>query len=198
MIQRKIQCPEWALCVGGASCVWDDLAAWEVIYGREWGGIVIAANDIGCYLPYTIDAWVSMHPIKFEKWKALRLANGFPVDGITTWCRTLRMGSQGLADNEMTPWGGGSSGMFTVQVARELGCTRAVLCGIPMTMTPHFAETQELFHKDWLAASGHWRAWIQCKDKMAGWVKSMSGRTQELLGAPTIEWLQEPIDAITT
>lgn len=179
----------WALVLGGASCVWDDLRVWEAMYGRPWDGVVIAANDIGAHWPHELHHWVSLHPDKFDRWRALRTKHGYALEGIVTWAKKMRMASQHLADNEIHPWAGGSSGMFAVQVAREVGCTKAILCGIPMTSTPHFAETKEQFHTQWLAATGHWKAWTSSKEQMLGWAKSMSGRTQELLGAPTLDWL---------
>lgn len=181
--------PEWALCVGGASCVWDDVRAWEAQYGGQWDGLIIAANDIGSHWPRILDHWVSLHPNKFERWKALRAEQGMPACAPVTWGRERRMSEPRVTDRVLKPWPGGSSGMFAVQVARELGCSRIILCGIPMTPTPHFGQSQEVFGPQWIQAAGHWKAWPRQKHLMDGWVRSMSGRTRELLGAPTMEWL---------
>lgn len=184
---RSVAHPEWALVLGGGECVWEDVLAWEAIYGRMWDGIVIAANDIGCHWPRELDHWVSLHPNKFPKWKDLRAQQDLPMDGILTW-GTSRHAR--VTDRQVNPWGGGSSGMMATQVAWVSGCTRAILCGIPMTPTAHFSESREGYgSKEWRAAAGHWRAWGTTKHRMEGWVKSMSGRTRELLGDPTVEWL---------
>ena len=53
--------PEWAIVLGGADCVWDDVLAWEAIYGRRWDGLVAAANDIGCHWPRPLDHWATLH-----------------------------------------------------------------------------------------------------------------------------------------
>lgn len=182
--------PEWALCLGGASCVWEDVLAWETMYGQQWDGLVIAANDIGSHWPRELHHWVSLHPDKFQKWEALRRAQQMPACSYVTWGRDYRMKEAPQSDRVITPWPpGGSSGLLAIQVASLLGCTRAVLCGIPMTMTPHFQETKEMFGATWAASAGYWRAWNRNHHLMQGWVRSMSGRTQELLGAPTKEWL---------
>lgn len=184
---RRLSClhPEWALCLGGAYCVWEDILAFEKIYGKPWDGLVIAANDIGCHWPRDLDHWVSLHAYKFEKWIALRKEQGFE-DGYVTWgCKP----DDQFPDYRLSAWGGGSSGMFAAQVALELGCTRVVLMGIPMTQTPHFAETKESFHVVWVAANAHWRAWGQCRERFGDNVRSMSGKTRELFGEPTTEWL---------
>ncbi len=186
----KVEHPEWALCIGGASCIWDDVLAWETAYGRPWDGLVIAANDVGAHWPRDLHHWVTLHPNKLEKWEALRRQHQMPDSGWQTWCQQSRWtkGKQ-WTTHAIVPWAGGSSGMLAVQVARALGCTRAVLCGIPMTQTPHFGETTERFHSHWVGANGHWRAWSRHRTNVLGWARSMSGRTQELLGTPTVEWL---------
>ncbi len=179
--------PHYAIILGGGSNVWDEVLAWEVIYGRQWDGLVIAANDVGSHWPRYLDHWVTLHPNRLESWAGLRTAHGFPT-GWETWGRRSRM-----ADHQIQPWAGGASGMLAIQVAAVLGVRRAVLCGIPMDASPHFPES--VIHKKtdkWLAVAGHWRAWERHLDKMLGWVRSMSGRTMDVLGGgPTLEWLAE-------
>lgn len=181
--------PEWALILGGAEEVWEEVLAWEQLYGRPWDGLVIAANDVGSHWPRSLDHWVTLHPDKFKAWKALRAQYAF-IDGSETY-ETWGRRARGF-DHNVRPWAGGASGMLAVQVAQILGCTRAVLCGIPMTPTSHFVEsTVQVPEKPWSAVAGHWRAWERELPRMQGWVRSMSGRTEERLGAPTLAWLLE-------
>ena len=184
---RAVAHPEWALCLGGADCVWDDVLAWEAEYGREWDGLVIAANDVGCHWPRAIDHWVSLHSNKFGRWEALRKRHQLP-GGYARW--GMERHAQ-LVDQHVKVWAAGSSGLLAVQVAWTLGCTRAVLCGIPMTASAHFGESGEGFHKKWFAANAHWSAWSRVEGKLAGWVRSMSGRTRERYGCPSLDWLRE-------
>lgn len=179
--------PEWAICLGGASCVWDDLLAFEALYGQQWDGLVIAVNDIGCHWPRDLDHWVTLHSDKFGAWLPQRAAYGFSTDYVT-WCRWYRPDID--VDYRIKPWGGGSSGMLGAQVGIALGCSHVVLLGIPMTQTPHFAETLERFHSIWIAATAHWRAWTDNRGQFGDHVRSMSGKTRDLFGAPTLEWLQ--------
>lgn len=185
--------PQWALVLGGAACVWADVAAWETLYGAPWDGLVIAANDIGAHWPRELHHWVSLHPNKFKKWEALRnpIVQRLPFGSHywVTWGKEQNLAGGPITDKVLVPWPGGSSGMFAVQVAKEVGCTRVVLCGAPMTTTPHFKQTQESFAPQWKQANAHWRVWPRQAHRMLGWVRSMSGRTQESLGAPTLEWL---------
>lgn len=179
---------KWALILGGASCVWDDVKQFELLYGHEWDGLVIAANDIGSWWPRGLDHWVSLHPNKFHRWKQDRQANSLP-SAAKTWGRPGQYNEPVTWDESIVPWPGGSSGLFAVQVAQYVGVERAILCGIPMTMTGHFAETKERFHPTWYAATAYWTAWSRHKQHLATWVRSMSGKTMEMLGAPTLDWL---------
>lgn len=179
--------PEYALCLGGADCVWDDVLAWEEMYGKPWDGLVIAANDVGAHWPRDLHHWVTLHPNRLMKWQVLRRRNGFS-DGYQSWGGKRRGEFRNVTILE--PWSTGSSGMLAVQVAQHVGCQRAILCGIPMTSTGHFGESAEGFGPTWYAAAGHWRAWPDMKFRMEPWVRSMSGRTRELLGAPTLDWLR--------
>ncbi len=177
-----------ALILGGGSCVWDDVAAVELMIGHPWDGIVIAANDVGCHWPRPLDHWCSLHSNKMDGWIKQRSANGFPPCG-TTWSRG---GAAHRAMRQITPWAGGSSGMMAVAIAAELGVTHAILCGIPMTVTPHFQEsTVHQATSPWTQAKAHWVPWPKFAPRM-GFVRSMSGRTRELLGAPDRDWLAQP------
>lgn len=181
-----------ALILGGASCVWDDVRALEEIYGRPWDGIVVAANDVGAVWPRDLHHWVSLHPVKFERWMNVRSEQGLDCAEIVLWSQSFRARhhANGLADRTLAPWPGGGSGMAALQVAVEpLGCRRAVLCGIPITMTPHLDEAIEKFAPVWHSASGHWRAWERERERLVGVARSMSGRTRELLSAPKARWL---------
>ncbi|KKL49468.1 hypothetical protein LCGC14_2315230, partial [marine sediment metagenome] len=149
--------------------------------------VVIVVNDVGSHWPRYLDHWCTLHPNKLDGWKKLREHQGLP-GGYKTWGRRNHM-----TDRKIVPWAGGASGMLAVQVAQEVGCVRAIMCGIPMTPTPHFTESTEHGAQKWTSVAGHWRAWSTHMPKMQGWVRSMAGRTQEHLGKPTLEWLLEGV-----
>lgn len=178
--------PEWAIVLGGGQTVWDEVLAFEAMYGKPWDGLVIAANDVGCHWPRFLDHWCTLHPSKMPTWVEHREAHGFS-DGFITWGRRRYD-----LDVQIRPWAGGASGMLAVQVASRMYCARAILCGIPMDASPHFVES--VVHQAdarWVSAPSHWRAWTRHLDKMAGWVRSMSGNTAKVLGVPDMEWLAE-------
>lgn len=194
--------PRHALILGGAECVWEDLRALEQLMGRPWDGIVIAANDIGAHWPGRLDHWVTLHPENFVKWITLRRELGHQ-DGFTTWTPQNKLPKlkgipQPVTHRPVQNFAAGASGLLACVVALEkLGCVRGVLCGIPMTSTPHFAESKsQVKGRKWSAADAHWKAWKDAKvlAKLAGRVKSLSGRTRDLLGAPDLQWLGECVD----
>lgn len=179
-----------ALVLGGGAGVWDEVAQAEALFGPGWWDIAIAANDIGCHWPHRLDAWCSLHPEKLPGWVEAREANGHPPAREVV----VRRGRAPKVPHRMIrhPFGNGSSGLLAVAVAMDLGATRIVLCGIPMTRTPYFAESD--VHEAgsiWSGATAHWKKWQSHGAELDGIVRSMSGRTREFLGAPTREWLEE-------
>jgi hypothetical protein len=179
----EVKQPQWAVILGGGKYVWDEMAEWEKIYGRPWDGLIIAVNDVGVYWPRPFDHWVSLHAEKMARWQRERARAELPGEYHSWGTRPYR---------HVTPWARGASGMLAVQVAQVVGCTRVVLCGMPMTVSPHFVESVEHGPEEvWWGADSHWLSWDKHAKKMQGWVRSMSGKTQKLLGRPTVAWLEE-------
>ena len=182
--------PTWGLVLGGAKELWDDVEALEALLHGPWPGVVVATNNAGVDWPKFIDHWVTRHPEKLHgidpdgtgDWIRKRKENGFP-GGYKTWGRRAPK----LVDEVVDDWGGGSSGFLSLRVLRHLGCRRAVLCGVPMTVTPHYHGDQK--GKDWRHADLHWRSWIRHIHRVEGWARSMSGRSAERLGVPDLDWL---------
>jgi hypothetical protein len=73
----------------------------------------------------------------------------------------------------------GSSSIVGALAAIQLGYDKIILCGCPLIGKAFEGNAYEAFHN----------GWIYHKDKVFGKVKSMSGWTRELLGAPTKEWM---------
>lgn len=182
------------MVLGGASCLWEDVGNLALLMPEgRWDGLVIAVNDVGVHWKGRLDHWVSLHPEKLAQWRDDRMRLDLPGEAVTWGRHAPRHVMRHVAD-----WPGVSSGGLAVQVALEkLGCLRVVLCGVPMTATPHFAEST-VFHitdqdGNWAArqADHHWEAFQREAPKMTGKVRSMSGRTRDLLGYPTPDWLNE-------
>lgn len=175
-----------AVVIGGASCVWTDLEAAKALGDYN---LLIAINDAGAEYPGTVDYWISLHPEKMAQWARKRAENGYQparqyVAHIGNTNETRRDGGFRVSFSVPYTWHG-SSGLFACEIAlKTLEVDRVVLCGVPMTADPHFFDSEP-----WNAVKGFWDAWPAALPHIKDKVRSMSGRTKELLGAPTRQWL---------
>ena len=175
------------LILGGAVCVWDDLERFRALYTGPV--VTIATNETGWLYPGKLDHWISLHPENFERKKWLMKR---PLKDYTTWShRYVKSGTDRKlpgepVDRTLEHWGQGSSGLFAVALAEYLKAKRAVLCGVPLDDQgnvdgrPHWAMKEVNTHR---------QGWEKQRERIAPWVRSMSGWTRELLGEPTLEWL---------
>lgn len=180
------------LVLGGAECLWRDVEAYQ---GPIDG--CVACNDAGAVWPGALDAWVTLHPLNWTRekdaWLAKRRGKGFPdvplythdankaPDGaiLTTYCFPGQEHS-------------GSSGMFAAKVALvDLGFDRAILCGIPMSPMKHITgadhwHTQPDVNgaKPSQLPGRYLKRWRDVPQEYRDRIRSMSGATREMFGAP--------------
>lgn len=178
-----------AIVLGGAESVWDEeIGTLHMLGGSGLTSEVFCCNSmIGAYRsPFGIDHAVTLHPEMVSKWLLDRLNAGTTAPIKRLWSTKPFPGS---TDHCFDRWEG-SVGLFAVKIARILGYTKIVLCGVPMTVEAgHFQRKQP-----WKAATQFRRGWNRYKSSLAPYVRSHSGWTQELFGPPTLEWLQTPIE----
>lgn len=178
-----------ALVLGGASCLWDDVDA--ALKLGEFD-LVVACNDAGAAWPGPLNAWVSLHPEKFDTWiERRRRAGHEPSPAILSHlaARPHRkpLPCTGTTDHkfpgQITT---GSSGLFALKVALvDLGADRAVLSGVPMDAGQgHFFAAAQ-----WRAARSHQGGWHEALPQIRHRARSMSGWTADLLGRPDAGWL---------
>lgn len=178
--------------LGGASCLHDDIAAYT---GPVDG--VVAANDAGAEWTGDLDGWCSLHPQNFTLKKWLEKRTGPPaarIFGHSEATSKAVMSGRCPDGIEFTDYQfpgqhrSGSSGLFAAKVALiDLGFDRAVLCGVPMDPRPHF------FDRDpWTSADGFRSAWLSVPQEYRDRMRSMSGWTLVLLGAPKTETKEKP------
>lgn len=163
-----------ALIIGSGPGVVDDLWLARQLFTPD---LVIGINQ-AALMHGPVDLHVTLHPEEFAHRKAARMVAHKMLRGVDEF---LEHTARGCVNS-------GSSGLYAVRVARELkNCTRIVLAGVPMTVEPH-----DFGGAPWKAARTFQQAWKQSKDQIKPYVRSMSGWTRDLLGAPTPEWLQAP------
>jgi hypothetical protein len=182
-----------ALVLGSASTVWADV---ERALGLGSYDVVLACNDMGAAWPGRLDAHVSLHSNHFGIWLARRRALGHPparrvVGSAAAFASTPRL-PDGITDHVEHRFPGqtttGSSGLFAVKFALDdLGCERAVVCGMPLqTAAGHFHN-----HAPWTSAEVYQAGWREARPHLAGRVRSLGGWTAELLGTADAEFVSQ-------
>lgn len=175
-----------ALCLGGGAGVWDeyrDASALLAGCGRAAvaATALLVCNDMIGVFPGAIDHAVTLHPIKMARWLAERERAGRPAPA-RTWSHRPFAG----IDCHTPEWAHGSSGLFLVKIARELGFERIILAGIPMSAEHgHF-----LRNKRWDSCIDFRRRWDSHVDTLRPYVRSLSGWTLQQFGAPDRAWLE--------
>lgn len=155
-------------------------------------------NDITSIWHGPITACVSLHSEKWPYWLAIRSKKGLVppprVIGHANYKRSGFKASPLITEFIDHQYPGqqeaGSSGLFAIKVALDDGADRVVVCGCPMT-----EEGCHYFDKrPWGGAIGQRRGWRQSISHIKSKTRSCSGWTMELLGSPTLEWLEGEYD----
>lgn len=164
--------------LGGAPSVWDELSDLMQMTRVD---CVVATNEAGAYCALRVNHWVTLHHEKMKDWWDLRMRNGYsPPDKVWFHAPSRHF----VLPHESTGEWGGSSGLFGVKIALELGHKRIVVCGMPLIDGPHFHTEQKM-----TGCKRYRRAWEAHVEELAPFVRSMSGWTKELLGEPDEFWL---------
>ena len=164
------------LVLGGAVGVWREMS--EAYAMLATPPRIIAVNDAGVSAP-RLDAWATLHNEKFHQWMNQREAKDYKAFSIT---------NNGPWTQVRDKWAG-SSGLYAVQIAlQELGASGVILCGCPLN-----ASARHFFDKnnDWSEADVYRKGFRAAFPVICDKVRSMSGWTQELLGAPNSQWLTD-------
>lgn len=165
-----------AAVLGGAT---NGLAELTTLRGLCTVGAVFACNDAAADYDGELAAFVTLHPEHLPKWLSRRTAPTLEV--------VAHEDKPGVTRVVDYRWPGmnasGSSGLFTAKIALE-SFERVVLCGVPMEAgRAHYNDAAP-----WTEVDAFWDAWNIARPRLTN-VRSMSGRTAQLLGMPTREFL---------
>ncbi len=173
-----------AIVVGGGG---DPLAEYAeakalcIAAGKTFATFV--CNDTIPVFPDDIDHGCTLHPDKYQHWRMLRERFGRNPPKVLWAHRSYTNFHHHTKDWQ------GSSGLFMVKVARELGYTHIIACGVPMRPeAKHFARNQV-----WNACQGFRRGWARVQGSLRPFLRSMSGWTMEHFGKPDAAWLAAEI-----
>lgn len=146
---------------------------------------IFAGNDMIELCPEEITHAITLHPDKLQKWLPRRKAKGLAAP--------QRVWAHRNYNSNITDWTrdwAGSTGLFCIKIARELGYTHIVACGVHMKAeSKHFVRGVE-----WEAVTGFMRSWFLHTQELKPYLRTFGGWTLERFGAPTVEWLRAEIE----
>lgn len=190
-----------ALVIGCSANVWAEVAAAKALASYD---AIYCVKQIGIYYPDAFDCWITLHPEAMDGYELQRYTLGYLNSYSIVAPPPHELGSHGakgkIARRVSYLWSSesnasASSGIYGAKVALADGFERVVLAGVPMSpegghfMPESKAVSGQKRGKIWTGCAafevGFNNALPYLKDK----VRSMSGRTQKALGAPTQEWL---------
>ncbi len=158
----------------------------------DWPGLIVGVNDTAGELR-RLDHLCTLHPEKLPEWLEARVAQGLPGTPVTWGWAGAHPRHVESCDRVIKGWASGSSGLFAVSVALlELRASQIVLCGVPMG-----PEVNRWRGEPWIYAFRHRPQWEERRREMAPHVRSWSGWTRQLLGAPTAPWLGADLTPLT-
>lgn len=173
------------MVLGDAKTVQEDAEAALKLFSPD---AVAATNNMIIRWPGRLDYAVTLHPSKCVDWVGIeeairrRLVEG--RNRPQTWAHAGSRGRAKGIDRFTEDWAG-STGLLAVKVLLEEGFDRIVLAGVPMSVEGgHFYNAQ-----GWMHATRYHAGWKNHLGRIKAKVRSVSGWTQDLLGAPTPEWL---------
>lgn len=175
------------VCGAGRS-LWDDLRA--VLDKWERGGSfhTMAVKQVGMYLPWKPEHWAGAHGERFQ-WMVPLRRDHYYFKG--------RVNERGVYPNKLGikvhaekgwplvdyAWEGpltGTSGLFAVRIGLALGYDEIALCGMPLDGLGRFYDAPWNHGPDLnVVDMSEWEKFLPV---FKGRVRSMSGRTRELLG----------------
>jgi hypothetical protein len=168
----------------GSSAEWlDDVAKVRALVEPD---LVVAVNKAAVHWQGPVDHMATMHPELLPSWLTERAKLGLPRPR-HFWCPKNRPRPRidGVEIREVDSWGGSSGLLATTVALCELGASHVVLCGIPLL--PNAAHFHD--RRKWTDARRYHAAWERKLPVLRERVRSTSGWTMGLLGAPTAEWL---------
>jgi len=161
------------LLAGGRS-VWQDFKDFACGWHSDFD--IMCVNDVGMFWPNHLEHWFSLHGDQFSGWCAVREFHYKPAKYLHACA----------PNNRAIVWPvpqGGTSTMSAVYTALVMGYKQVVMCGAPFSDDGHFFDPLDRtsnFKHEALP-----ERWIRARDTIfEGKVKSMSGLSREILGAP--------------
>jgi hypothetical protein len=162
-----------AIVLGSAACLWDDLSG----IGRE--GDMISVSAAGCcVIQPMVKHWCNLHAEYLPHYQFL--AQFRQPKHIHTHTQKPSPDAEFIWEIQHPYLNRGTSAMFATLVGLALGYTEIILAGCPLDNSAYFYEPPSTRHGIYPSCL---KAWEYSHEYVFnGRVKSMSGKTMELLG----------------
>ena len=162
------------IVIGAAPCLKDDM---QNAPKADYDYMAIGLDAVDKYLG-RIEYMATFHPDEIPAIKERRKASGGNIDYKVIKHNAANDTHE--ADYIMEYWKPtGSSALLGVQAALGIGYKKIILCGCPLEGENAKGDGYAFFQDGWKSNI----------DKVKDNVRSMSGWTKELLGAPDGDWL---------
>ena len=172
------------LICGSGRCLWDDISSLG-----PFDGDMMAVALAGMYLEKLPLHWVSLDPETFQWMLPMRPEIVYTPTGL--FVRRVETHSHRPCAGVLHAWPlsvlkttGGTSSLAACRIALALGYERVILAGVPIDGSGHFYDAPSALREATDDYSGFIEPWHDAVDEFKGRVRSLSGRTRELLGAP--------------
>lgn len=174
---------------GSAQCLFEDLAEVQILVDLIFNPAserpqadVMCINHTALYYPYFFKHWVTYHKDIFKCER--KYIKGDVI--------THSVGDDWGVDKvwQFERYHGTDSGLLAVKVAKALGYKKIILAGVPIDGTKRFFDpVGEVCHFD---ADNIRLGWDMEKREpdTQDRIRSLSGWTRELFGAPAAAWLR--------
>lgn len=168
-------------------CVWDDLQKAGMVKNHDTGpgaADILCVNDMLMYYPGKVEHAYSNNHKYLPRWEAARRDQY-----LTKYEGVKHTHSNKTGGKHTWPWPGhGTSSLNAVYTGIALGYNEIWLCGVPLDDTGHFFEApweKTNFVREVADRDGEIKYWGNAQRNIFdNKVRSFSGRTRELLGAP--------------
>lgn len=192
-----------ALVIGCSCNVWEEV---QLAQDMVMFDSVYCVKLAGVHYPGAFKTWVTLHPEWMDDYEEQREKFGYPGGYEIVAPPSAELGMHGakgrIARRVPYRWPGmthsAASGIYGAKVALDDGFEKVILAGIPMSAEDgHFLpETRSggngpVRGKVWTQLNQFVCGLNEATPHLMGKVKSMSGYTKKILGAPTREWIGE-------
>jgi hypothetical protein len=179
------------IVIASGRCLWDDLEACPFVAKDHLPKCdVIGVNFAGVFWHNPLKHWVSIHGEYFKYWFTWRREQ-MKHEEPQTHSTDRKPSRESPYVKNIWPFvnSGGTSGLCAIYVALGLGYSKVILCGLPLDASGHFYTSP--YRKHAFGNRSQEKCWENSRDLyFKDRVRSMSGKTKEIIGYPDDEWLQ--------